>query len=170
MTTERRTKRRYAHEFYPHADEYEVRPLSVEVPYLYAKAIGLAVSETDWFDLPLEGETGLALSMQRSMEVINARQKALLADALLQGFGGEQAWEWAESRYDDEGSWVYERAKHYGVPVHLIKPYPVLRERAKHNHMSSTGDATGVGYVTRIDCPESKCETCTEPVDPEESK
>ena len=163
--TNRRTKRRYADEFYPHADEYEVRPLSVEVPYLYAQAIGVAVSETDWFDLPRMGEAGLALSMQRSMEVINARQKALLADALLQGLGGEDAGEWAESRYDEVGEWVYDRAKHYGVPVHLIKPYPILRERAKHNHMSSTGDVTGVGYVTRIDCRESECETCTEPVE-----
>ena len=32
-----RTKRRYAHELYPHAGEYEVRPLAVEVPYLYAQ-------------------------------------------------------------------------------------------------------------------------------------
>ena len=29
--TERRTKRRYAHELYPHAEEGETRPLEVEV-------------------------------------------------------------------------------------------------------------------------------------------
>ena len=42
----RRTKRRYAHELYPHADEFEVRKLAVEVPYLYARAIGFEIEGT----------------------------------------------------------------------------------------------------------------------------
>lgn len=33
------TKRKYAHELYPHPAEGEVRPLAVEVPYLYARAV-----------------------------------------------------------------------------------------------------------------------------------
>ena len=170
MTTERRTKRRYAHELYPHADEYEVRPLSVEVPYLYARAVGMGIFDTDWFDLTRADEATRRLASTRTLSLIDARQKALLADALLQGLTGDEAWQWAESRYDEEGGWVYDRAIHYGVPVHLIKHYPVLAEPITHDHMSSTGDSTGSGIVNRIDCPESKCETCTEPVDPEESK
>ena len=42
----RRTKRRYAHELFPHPDECEVRPLAVEVPYLYARAIGATSRRT----------------------------------------------------------------------------------------------------------------------------
>ena len=41
--SERRTIRRYAHEMYPHAEEGETRALAVEVPYLYARAVGLDV-------------------------------------------------------------------------------------------------------------------------------
>ena len=40
--SDRRTKRRYAFELFPHADEGEVRPLSIDVPYLYgAVVVGL---------------------------------------------------------------------------------------------------------------------------------
>ena len=48
--SERRTIRRYAHEMYPHAEEGETRALAVEVPYLYAKAVGLDVWGTGWDD------------------------------------------------------------------------------------------------------------------------
>ena len=46
----RRTIRRYAHEIYPHAALDEIRPLAAEVPYLYARAIGLEVVGTGWVD------------------------------------------------------------------------------------------------------------------------
>lgn len=49
-TPARRTKRRYAHELYPHAEEWETPLLEVEVPYPYARAIGFDVLETGWFD------------------------------------------------------------------------------------------------------------------------
>ena len=48
MTT--RTIRRYAHEIYPHPEEWEVRPLEADVPYLYAIAIGLDLNGTGWHD------------------------------------------------------------------------------------------------------------------------
>ena len=42
------SKRRYAHELYPHAEDWQTRPLTVEVPYLYARAIGYSISGTSW--------------------------------------------------------------------------------------------------------------------------
>lgn len=154
--TARRTKRRYAHELYPHADEYEVRPLSVEVPYLYARALGYGVWGTGWIDAePQE-------SRDRILHLLNARSAALLADAIHQGMTGDEAWAWAAERYDEAGELVYDRALHYGVPASLIKPYPCGPEPAGHDHMSSTGDVTGHGLVTRIDCREDECETCCE--------
>ena len=42
----------------------------------------------------------------------------------------------------------------------LLRAVPTMR-RDLH-HMASTGDVTGHGIVTRIDCPESECPTCTE--------
>ena len=146
----RRTIRRYAHELYPHPDEWEVRPLSVEVPYLYARAIGLDVWGTAWIDSP-----GRA-SFDRILHLLEARQKALLADALLQGLAGDAAWSWAADRYDETGGVVHDRAVHYGVPVSLIKPYPCGPEPDHHEHMASTGDVTGHGIVTRINRPESE--------------
>ena len=53
------------------------------------------------------------------------------------------------------GEWAYDRADHYGVPCDRIKPYPCGPEPDHHDH-------TGHGIVTRIDCPESECPTCTE--------
>lgn len=152
----RRTIRRYAHELYPHPDEWEVRPLSVEVPYLYARAIGLNVWGTAWLDT--QGRE----SSDRILILLDARQKALLADALLQGLAGDAAWAWAADRCDEAGEVVHDRAVHYGIPVSLIKPYPCGPEPGHHEHMASTGDVTGHGIVTRIDCPESECPTCTE--------
>ena len=43
-----RTKRRYAHELYPHADDFERRPLETEVPYLYARAHGIDIYGTGY--------------------------------------------------------------------------------------------------------------------------
>lgn len=160
----RRTIRRYAHELCPHPGEFEVRPLSVEVPYLYARAIGYEIWDTSWFDIGKDSDIGRELAHGRMVALLDARHKALLADALLQGLAGDEAWEWVTERMDDEGGWVYDRALHYGVPVDRIKPYPCGPEPDHHDHMESTGDVTGHGIVTRIDCPESECDTCTEEV------
>lgn len=121
--TETRTKRRYAHELYPHPEnEWETRPLEVEVPYLYAQAIGWNVWGTGWFDLfPGAYEKGTPehkLSVQcsgyRTMLLIAHRQRALQADALLQGLTGQEAWEWAEERLGvDLACWCPE-----GAPCH----------------------------------------------------
>lgn len=154
---QRRTRRRYAHELYPHADECEIRPLSVEVPYLYARAIGYRTSGTEWFAAEREE------SAARVRFLLDARGKALMCDALLQGMTGDEAWEWAESRMDEAGEWVYERAIHYGVPVSRIKPYPCGPKATRHEHGASTGDSTGEGVITLVDGTEGDCEACTEP-------
>lgn len=159
----RRTKRRYANELYPHADEYEVRPLAVEVPYLYARAIGHSVHGTDWFDLLSDGERGhLMLANERTMAKIEANHAALFADAVHQGLVGDEAWRWATERYSDDSSWVWDRAIHYGVPVNDIKPYPVLNEPDHHYHYGDP-DAHGWRTVTRVEGKESECDECTEP-------
>lgn len=161
----RRTIRRYAHELYPHGEEGETRDLAVEVPYLYARAIGLEPWGTGWHeslaaDRP-QAEREIAGS--RIHHLIDARRLAFLADALHQGLTGQEAWQWADVRAMDEtGEWAYERAIHHGVPCDRIKPYPCGPEPDHHDHMASTGDITGHGIVTRIDCPESECPTCTE--------
>ena len=170
----RRTIRRFAHELYPHPGEYEVRPLEVEVPYLYARFVGLSTFGTDWFDLwPGDHERGtpgyaMAARLQnyRILQFIDAKIQAFLADALLQGMTGDEAWQWAMSRaaYED-GEIAWERAQHYGVPTDQIKPYPVLAETQHHEHYDTSGNATGWGVLTRIDCPESECDACTEPVE-----
>jgi hypothetical protein len=163
----RRTKRRYAHELYPHPDEYETRPLSVDVPYLYARAVGNQTHGTGWHELLSTSATRESFreACGRTMELISAAHIAFTADALLQGLAGDDAWTWVGQRIaggDQIGEWVYERAVHYGVPVERIKPYPCGPEPAYHDHMASTGDVMGSGIVTRIDCAESECETCTE--------
>lgn len=160
-----RTKRKYAHELYPHPGEYEVRPLEVEVPYLYAMAVGMGVFETDWFDLWNEDDATKAtqrLTVERTKYLIQCRQRALLADALLQGMGGQEAWEWAESRYDESGEIIYDRATHYGVPVEQIKPYPVVAEPDHHNHYDEP-DVRGWRTVHRVEGKESECPGCCEP-------
>ena len=158
----RRTIRRYAHEIYPHGNEGETRDLAVEVPYLYARAIGLDVWGTSWND---RSDVGIERYLARTRELIAASREAFLADALLQGLAGQEAWEWADQRaWDETGEWAYERASHYGVPADRIKPYPCGPEPDHHDHMASTGDVTGYGRVARVDCPESECPTCTEEI------
>ena len=158
----RRTKRRYAHEILPHGNEAEVRPLSVEVPYLYARAIGLELWGTGWFDAPWRDNEWASLATGgRTLALIDARRTALLADAMLQGLSGDAAWEWAESRMDDEGGWIYERAEVYGVPFDDIKPYPCGPEPTHHNHYDAP-DARGWRTSHRIDGRESECPDCTE--------
>ena len=164
----RRTIRRYAHELYPDGEEATPRPLAVEVPFLYARAQGLEVWGTSWFDLldadqPAEART---IAVDRTNALIQTAHLALLADALLQGMSGQEAWDWAEVRMagDSIGEWVWERGKHYGVDLARIKPYPCGPEPATHDHMASTGNVLGDGVITRIICPESECPDCTEEV------
>ena len=160
----RRTKRRYAAELYPHAGENEIRPLAVEVPYLYACAIGLNVMETDWFEV-LDREGGVRmLAIERTNALIHASHLALLADALAQDLGGQDAWDWAGVRYSPDSDWIWERAEHYGVPIEQIKPYPVIEECSWHYHhvLHESGKFT---HSIRIQAPESECNDCTEPVE-----
>lgn len=161
MSTNRRTKRRYAHELYPHGEEFETRPLEVEVPYLYARAIGMEVTSTGWFGA-ISKETG-----DRTMHLLNARQIALMADAILQGLTGQEAWAWAERRMDESGELVYERAMHYGVDTELIKPYACGPKPDHHDHYGPK-DARGWCVVTRAPGAEDDCPDCTEPIIPQE--
>lgn len=156
------TIRRYANELYPEAGEYEVRALSVEVPCLYARAIGYRVQGTSWYDLLVTPEGGQR-SLDRTLLLLAMQEKALLADSLLQGLSGDEAWAWAEEHCDDDGKWVYERAVHYGVRPELIKPYPCGPEPDHHEHMSSTGNILGFGFVTRVKGREDECVACCEP-------
>ena len=155
------TIRKYAHELYPHAEEGETRPLVVEVPYLYAQAIGLNVWGTGWSDVEPR-----QLMAARTQQLVYARREAFMADAMLQGLTGDEAWTWADRLgWDETGEWAYERATHYGVPVDRIKPYPCGPEPEHHHHMASTGDVTGHGRMTSIHCRESECPSCTEPTE-----
>lgn len=151
-----RTKRRYAHELYPHPDEAEARDLSVDVPYLLARAHGLRIDGTSWTEVQPS-----TLAGSRVNTYIQAAHLALLADALLQGMSGQEAWEWATQRMggDSVGEWLWERADHYGVPTGRIKPYLCGPEPSHHDHYSA-GDH---GFVTRIPMRESECPDCTEP-------
>lgn len=156
----RRTKRRYAHELYPHAEEWQTRPLAVEVPYLYSQAIGLETSGTGWMDLHDKGEH--REPNYRIYMLIDAQRIALLADALSLGMTGDEAWVWAD-RHDVAGEWVWERAVHYGVDPDRIKPHPCGPEPEHHDHHGPK-DARGGQRVTRVDGKESDCPDCTEPV------
>ena len=158
-TPARRTKRRYAHELYPHAGEWETRPLEVEVPYLYARAIGMDVWGTGWFEAEPK-DAGA-----RTQHLVNARQVALMGDAMLQGLAGQAAWEWADTRMTDDGECVYERAMHYGVDPGQIKPYPCGPVPGHHEHLSP--EVNGYRTVTRVPGAEEDCEECTEPVESE---
>lgn len=165
---DRRTIRRYAHELHPAGGECEVRDLAVEVPYLYARAQGLEVDGTSWFDMLHNDQPDDTrhLAVDRTNILVQAAQLALLADALLQGLTGQEAWEWAERRSGGDviGEWVWERGTHYGVDLARIKPYPCGPEPTHHDHMASTGNVLGHGVITRIECPESECPDCTEPI------
>ena len=157
------TKRKYAHELYPHGGEYEVRPLAVEVPYLYARAIGLRFGGTGWFDAPWrDNEWAREATTTRTVLLIAAQSTALLADALLQGMSGDEAWAWAEERHDDEGSWTWTRAQHYGVDPLAIRPYPCGPEPGYHDHYGEA-DVRGWRNVLRVDGKESECADCCEP-------
>lgn len=155
-TPARRTKRRYAHELYPHAEDmWESRLLEVEVPYLYARAIGFDVQGTGWFDAE-HPERGA-----RTHHMIDNQRTALMADAMHQGLTGQAAWEWADSRMTDDGEWVYERAVHYGIDPDAIKPYRCGPTPDHHEHSTPSGN--GWSTITRAPGTEDDCEECTEP-------
>ncbi len=171
MTATRRTKRRYAHELYPHPEEGEVRPLAVDVLYLYGQAIGLEVDGTDWHELLAANEYDKTrAATDRTMRMIAAREIALIADALHQGMSGDEAWAWAQHRANDEsGEIVGYRAAHYGIDYDAIKPYPVRAEATTHDHLGGP-DAHGWRTVTRVKGRESECEVCTEPAEAGDTK
>ena len=155
--SERRTKRRYAHELYPHAEEWETRPLEVEVPYHLARAVGFQPEGTSWLDAEprLRGD--------RIHQMLNETRVALLAVALYEGLTGDEAWSWADVRLHEEIWQLWESCKKYGVPVDQIKPYPCGPEPDRHNHIDPS-DARGWQTVHRIEGRESDCPECTEEV------
>lgn len=158
----RRTIRRYAHELFPHPEEWETRKLDVEVPYLYALAIGHRVQGTSWFDMR-EGDA-MRLSTERTMALVRCRQIARLADALHQGMTGDEAWEWADhASWDYDGELTYDRAKHHGVDPEKIKPYPCGPEPDNHDHYGEP-DQHGWRTVIVIKSKESECPDCTEEI------
>lgn len=160
MSAARRTKRRYAHELYPHPEDGEVRRLAVDVPYLYAQAIGLEVHGTGWLDIE-----PMILAGERTNRLVAAREIALVADALHQGMTGDESWEWAQSRaWDETGEIVGDRATHYGIDYDAIKPYPCGPEPDHHDHRGEP-DRHGWRLVTRVQGRESECEDCTEPTE-----
>jgi hypothetical protein len=162
QATPRRTKRRYAHELYPHAEEGETRPLAVDVPYLYSRAVGLEVFGTGWFDLREDDE--LKMVGRRMTQLVTAYELALVADALLQGLAGDEAWAWAQNRLGDGAAEIVgERAIHYGVPYDAIKPYPCGPEPDHHDHYGEP-NAHGWRFATQIDGKESECPECTEEI------
>lgn len=158
--SDRRTKRRYAHELYPHAEEFEVRPLAVEVPYLYARAFGLDVTGTGWFT----AETDVLVA--RTNMMLDARHIALMADAMLQGLTGQDAHEWVERHRDYEGEMFWDVAVKHVPNQALIKPYPCGATPDHHDHMTPMDPANPDGWqtVTRVDGLEADCDECTEPV------
>lgn len=159
---ERRTRRCFAHELYPHPGEHEIRPLTVDVPYLYAQAIGYEVRGTSWFEF--ETPEQRERSMERTMALLRQREIALVADALLQGMTGDAAWKWAQERASEEsGEFIGERSEAYGIDWDAIKPYPCGPEPDRHTHLGER-DARGFAIVTSVNGKESECETCTEPI------
>ncbi|MBI1379448.1 MAG: hypothetical protein GC157_18520 [Frankiales bacterium] len=159
-TRARRTIRRYAHELFPEADVYEVRPLSVEVPRLYAMMLGLAVHGTGW---PQAAPIQSAARIQAYVDTV---QIALLADALQQGLTGDEAWSWVEERMDPDG---FEIANERAFAVlgedvaYSIKPYPCGPTPTHHDHLGPK-QAQGFRFVTRVEGAEDAFPDCTEPL------
>ncbi|WIE65934.1 hypothetical protein DEI99_005190 [Curtobacterium sp. MCLR17_036] len=165
---QRRTKRRYAHELYPEGGEWEVRPLTVEVPYLFARATGFEVDGTGWYDLLNGSDDDKRKVGDRMVLLVNARRIAFLADAMAQGLTGDDAWAWAEEHAREEsGELVWERAEHYGVRPQAIKPYSCGPEPDHHDHYTNQEHRHGI--VTRVDGTETACPICTEPIPAEEA-
>ena len=162
----RRTKRRYAHELYPAGEEGVVRDLAIEVPHLYAVAIGSEVWDTGWF-AAIGSDERRQEAADRTVQLVYTRQVAFLADAIAQGLTGDAAWQWAEDHLADEtGELAYERAVHHGVDPDRIKPYPCGPEPINHRHYSHGSHC----IATRIPLRESECADCTEPVEVSEEQ
>ncbi len=153
----RRTKRRYAHELYPHADEWETRPLEQEVPYRLARAVGFQPEGTGWFNAAPK------VAAARTVEYLNEARIALLAVALHEGITGNEAWQWVDVRLHEEIWQLWESCKKYGVNPDQIKPYPCGDEPNHHDHLGPR-DARGSASITRVQGKESECLACTEPL------
>lgn len=154
----RRTKRRYAHELFPHAEEGEVRPLSVEVPYWYARMTGFRINGSGW------QEAAPGVGGKRVEAFLDVTRISLLADALAQGMTGDEAWAWADERVTDDMECAWERAYEVlGEDVaESIKPYPCGAGSPWHEHRSEP-DERGMRFITCIPIPEDECALCTEP-------
>lgn len=163
QTAGRRTKRRLAHELYPHNGEFDdPRLLSVEVPYLYARMVGMRPEGTGWVDL----EPSDPRTLGRIRDLQNAARIALLADALAQGMSGDSAWAWADERAADDLEVAWERAHDVlgGDVIDSIKPYACGPEPTSHEHLSDR-DAYGRRQVRWVAGRESECPDCTEPIE-----
>lgn len=163
------TKRRYASDIYPHGDEWEVRDLATDVPYLHADFVGHRTDGTGWHELiglfesgTVGQEVAAELTMARVILLIHKAEIAALADALSRGMTGDEAWKWAMSRSAGDGmDAIYERAVELGVPVMDIKPYPCGPEPANHDHRIPSERGGGWYHLQRVEGPESTCEDCT---------
>ena len=162
----RRTKRRFAHELYPHGEEGEPRPLAVEVPYLIARAIGLG-PDREWHDLLTTRDPEKArLAASRTGHYIESATIALLAAALHNGLTGQDAWDYVASLTGDViGEFLYDHALQVGVDPDQIKPYQILSEPDTHQHYSERQGGVRFLLEHRVPGRESDCEQCTEPVE-----
>ena len=164
-TEQRRTKRRYACELYPHSEDGESRDLATEVPYRIAHAIGMSSGTREWHELIDQGGDAARAAYDRTVPFLEAVTLALLAVALHEGLTGQAAWHSATRWAGDEaGEVLWGAAAQYGVPLHDIKPYPIRGEATTHEHwseMNSRGWRTSIDL--RVPGPESSCEQCTEP-------
>jgi hypothetical protein len=159
MTAARRTKRRYAHELYPDpSGMHTAAPLEQEVPHLYARAIGMQTWDTSWSTVDPQ------LRVARTVDLVNARMIAALAEAMLLGLTGDEAYAWAYSLASDEsGECVFDAAQARGIDVHAIKPYPCGDEPDTHSHWGEP-DRHGARWSTTVAGRESECIDCTEEV------
>lgn len=162
------TRRKYAADLYPHADECEVRDLAIEVPYRHADFVGHGTDGTGWHDLLRLFEPGSVgrsvaaqLTMARIRLLMHKAEIAALADALSRGMTGDEAWRWAMSRAMGEMDAIYERAVDLGIPVVDIKPYPCGPEPGHHDHRIPSESGGGWYRLQRVPGPESACEDCT---------
>lgn len=161
----RRTKRRYAHELYPHPGEGESRPLAVDARHALAMAIGSQVGR-EWHDLIGQGGESARVATDRTMYHLALADVAFLAVALADGLSGQEAWDWArEARGDEVDELLYEAAERFGVDWDAIKPYPIREEPETHEHWTPrNAHGTKMLLEYRVAGKESEREECTEPV------
>lgn len=169
--TDRRTKRRYAHELYPHPEDGEPRALAVDVRHALAMAIGSQVGR-EWHDLMSEGGESARIASDRTMYHLALVEVAFLAVALADGLSGQAAWDWANSaRGDEVDKLLYDAAARFDVDWDAIKPYLIRSEPDTHEHWTPR-NARGVKTLLEYRVPgkESDCEACTEPVPASETE